>query len=310
LLELRNKLVQFTGLFARFIATKIAAFTQAETAMSLKPLFTRLSVGLGLFAAATAALAQPLSLEVYNPGEQAVFPVSSTLISGEKEVILVDAQFSTREAQALVERIQASGKTLTRIFISHGDPDFYFGLDTLTHAYPDAKVLATPATIAYIEKSRAPKLAYWGPILKDRAPARTLVPEPLQGDHLLLEGQRIELVGHDPQHTSLWIPSLKAVVGGVLTSANIHLWVADAQTPAARQAWLPRPTGAEPRRPALHPRLPADPGARAGQGRGQPGADRVDAGALPRPARRQQPGAQRQGAQGGNAVALSPMPFT
>jgi glyoxylase-like metal-dependent hydrolase (beta-lactamase superfamily II) len=206
--------------------------------MSLKPLFTRLSVGLGLFAAATAALAQPLSLEVYNPGEQAVFPVSSTLISGEKEVILVDAQFSTREAQALVERIQASGKTLTRIFISHGDPDFYFGLDTLTHAYPDAKVLATPATIAYIEKSRAPKLAYWGPILKDRAPARTLVPEPLQGDHLLLEGQRIELVGHDPQHTSLWIPSLKAVVGGVLTSANIHLWVADAQTPAARQAWL------------------------------------------------------------------------
>jgi glyoxylase-like metal-dependent hydrolase (beta-lactamase superfamily II) len=206
--------------------------------MSLKPLFTRLSAGLGLFAAATAALAQPLSLEVYNPGKQAVFPVSSTLISGEKEVILVDAQFSTREAQALVERIQASGKTLTRIFISHGDPDFYFGLDTLTRAYPDAKVLATPATIAYIEKSRAPKLAYWGPILKDRAPARTLVPEPLQGDHLLLEGQRIELVGHDPQHTSLWIPSLKAVVGGVLTSANIHLWVADAQTPAARQAWL------------------------------------------------------------------------
>ena len=81
------------------------------------------------------ALAQPLSLEVYNPGEHAVFPVSSSLITGEREAILVDAQFSTREAQALVERIQASGKTLTTIFISHGDPDFYFGLDTLTRAY-------------------------------------------------------------------------------------------------------------------------------------------------------------------------------
>lgn len=201
-------------------------------------LATRFIAGLGLLAAAGAALAQPLTLDTYNPRETAVFPVSSTLISGEKDAILVDAQFSNREAQALVERIRASGKRLTTIFISHGDPDFYFGLDVLTRAYPEAKVLATPATVAYIEKTRAPKLAYWGPILKDSAPARTLVPEALQGNQLELEGQRIDVVGHDLQHTSLWIPSIKAVVGGVLTSANIHLWVADAQSATARQNWL------------------------------------------------------------------------
>ncbi|RIA31559.1 glyoxylase-like metal-dependent hydrolase (beta-lactamase superfamily II) [Ectopseudomonas oleovorans] len=201
-------------------------------------LATRLIAGLGLLAAAGGALAQPLTLDTYNPRETAVFPVSSTLISGEKDAILVDAQFSNREAQALVERIRASGKRLTTIFISHGDPDYYFGLDVLTRAYPEAKVLATPATVAYIEKTRAPKLAYWGPILKDSAPARTLAPEALQGNQLELEGQRIDVVGHDPQHTSLWIPSIKAVVGGVLTSANIHLWVADAQSAEARQNWL------------------------------------------------------------------------
>jgi glyoxylase-like metal-dependent hydrolase (beta-lactamase superfamily II) len=191
-----------------------------------------------LLTLATTAIAQPLTLDVYNPGDKAIFPVTSTLISGERDAILVDAQFSTREAQELVERIQASGKNLTTIFISHGDPDFYFGLDTLTRAFPKAKVLATPQTIAYIEKSRAPKLAYWGPILKDTSPARTLVPEALQGDHLTLEGQTLQLIGHDPKHTSLWIPSIKAVVGGVLTYANIHPWIADAQTPAARQSWL------------------------------------------------------------------------
>lgn len=175
-----------------------------------------------LLTLATTAIAQPLTLDVYNPGDKAIFPVTSTLISGERDAILVDAQFSTREAQELVERIQASGKNLTTIFISHGDPDFYFGLDTLTRAFPKAKILATPQTIAYIEKSREPKLAYWGPILKDSAPARTVVPQALQGDHLSLEGQRIELIGHDPKHTSLWIPSIQAVVGGVLTYANIH----------------------------------------------------------------------------------------
>ncbi|MBU1285646.1 MAG: MBL fold metallo-hydrolase [Gammaproteobacteria bacterium] len=191
-----------------------------------------------LLTLATTAIAQPLTLDVYNPGDKAIFPVTSTLISGERDVILVDAQFSTREAFELVERIQASGKNLTTIFISHGDPDFYFGLDTLTRAFPKAKVLATPKTIAYIEKSREPKLAYWGPILKDSAPARTLVPQALQGDHLMLEGHTLQLIGHDPKHTSLWIPSIKAVVGGVLTYANIHPWIADAQTPQARQSWL------------------------------------------------------------------------
>lgn len=201
-------------------------------------LATRLIASIGLLAAAGSALAQPLTLDTYNPRENAVFPVSSTLITGAKDAILVDAQFSNTEAQALVERIRASGNRLTTIFISHGDPDYYFGLDVLTRAYPEAKVLATPATVAYIEKTRAPKLAYWEPILKDSAPARTLVPQALQGNLLELEGQRIEVVGHDPQHTSLWIPSIKAVVGGVLTSANIHLWVADAQSSEARQDWL------------------------------------------------------------------------
>ncbi|MBX9761842.1 MAG: MBL fold metallo-hydrolase [Pseudomonadaceae bacterium] len=206
--------------------------------MSILTHLRSLLASASLLTLATTAMAQPLTLDVYNPGDKALFAVTSTLISGERDVILVDAQFSTREAQELVERIQASGKNLTTIFISHGDPDFYFGLDTLTRAFPKAKVLATAETIAYIEKSRAPKLAYWGPILKDTAPARTVVPHALQGDHLMLEGQRLELVGHDPKHTSLWIPSIKAVVGGVLTYANIHPWIADAQTPQARQTWL------------------------------------------------------------------------
>jgi glyoxylase-like metal-dependent hydrolase (beta-lactamase superfamily II) len=206
--------------------------------MSILGYMRSLLTSASLLTLATTAIAQPLTLDVYNPGDKAIFPVTSTLISGERDAILVDAQFSTREAQELVERIQASGKNLTTIFISHGDPDFYFGLDTLARAFPKAKILATPQTIAYIEKSREPKLAYWGPILKDSAPARTLVPQVLQGDHLTLEGQTLQLIGHDPKHTSLWIPSIKAVVGGVLTYANIHPWIADAQTPQARQTWL------------------------------------------------------------------------
>jgi glyoxylase-like metal-dependent hydrolase (beta-lactamase superfamily II) len=65
----------------------------------------------------------------------------------------------------------ASGKHLTTIYISHGDPDYYFGLDTLTQAFPDAKVLASAATVAHIRKTMDAKLAYWGPQMGADKPA-------------------------------------------------------------------------------------------------------------------------------------------
>jgi glyoxylase-like metal-dependent hydrolase (beta-lactamase superfamily II) len=43
----------------------------------------------------------------------------------------------------LVEMIKKSGKKLTRIVITSGDPDFYFGLEPLVKAFPDVKVVAT-----------------------------------------------------------------------------------------------------------------------------------------------------------------------
>ena len=51
-----------------------------------------------------AVLAGPLSVTVYNPGEKAIFPVSSSLVAGDKEAILIDAQFDvldTRFAQPI-----------------------------------------------------------------------------------------------------------------------------------------------------------------------------------------------------------------
>ncbi|CQH45937.1 MBL fold metallo-hydrolase [Yersinia frederiksenii] len=197
---------------------------------------------MAIFAAAsTAHAATPLKMEVYNPGEKSVFPVSSEIISGKTEVALIDAQFQRNDAEALVKKIQQSGKKLTTIYISQADPDFYFGLDVITKAFPQAKVLATPQTIEEIEATKAGKLAYWGPILKENAPTQVIVPQPLQGKSFTIDGQSIEVEGLDglsPEKTFVWIPSLKAVVGGVMVSGNIHLWVADTQTPESRQHWL------------------------------------------------------------------------
>lgn len=194
-----------------------------------------------LTANATNAAAAPLHLEVYNPGEKGVFPVSSEIVTGAREAMLIDAQFARSDAEAIVQKLKASGKTLTTIYISHSDPDFYFGLDVIRTAFPQARIVATPQTVAAIRQSMQGKLAYWGPILKDNAPKSLVLPEPLAGDRLTLEGHDIEirgLNGPDAKRTYLWIPSLKTVAGGVVVFGGSHVWVADTQTTDSRRAWL------------------------------------------------------------------------
>jgi glyoxylase-like metal-dependent hydrolase (beta-lactamase superfamily II) len=205
---------------------------------------TLLAAGLASLAAVhtlpTSAAEAALQLEVYNPGDKAIFPVSSEIVSGRNEAVLIDAQFQRNDAEAVVQKIKASGKKLSTVYISHSDPDFYFGLDVIKAAFPDAKIVATPQTVAAIKASMDGKLSYWTPILKDNAPKALVLPEPLEGDTILLEGRKLVVKGlksASPARSYVWIPSLKTVAGGVPVFNNTHVWIADTQTPASRQAW-------------------------------------------------------------------------
>jgi glyoxylase-like metal-dependent hydrolase (beta-lactamase superfamily II) len=56
-----------------------------------------------------------------------------------------------------------------------------------------------------------------------------------------VDGQALELRGttgplaHRPY---VWVPSLRAIVGNVGVFGNLHVWTADTQKSAERQAWL------------------------------------------------------------------------
>jgi glyoxylase-like metal-dependent hydrolase (beta-lactamase superfamily II) len=202
--------------------------------MTIRSLLFPSMLALGVVAH-TGAGAAPLELEVFNKGKH--------------DAILVDAQFSRGEALKLVERIRASGKRLTTIYISHGDPDFYFGLDVVQAAFPEAKIVATPETVAAMHKKADAKVAYWGPILKDNAPQKIVYPSALEGKTLTLEGQTLTIGGVNPARSYVWIPSIKAVVGGVVLFNKLHVWMADTQSAESRKEWLATLDGIA----ALHP---------------------------------------------------------
>lgn len=203
----------------------------------VKSFIYRLLIAGASLVSVTSLAAEPLTLDTYNPGDAAIFPVSSTLVIGTSEVLLIDAQFQRNDARALVEKIRATGKPLTTVYISHSDPDFYFGLDVVQAAFPDARILATAETVAAIKAKRDGKLAHWGPILKDNAPQSLVLPEALTEPRLHIDGHVLEITGPEAQRSFVWIPALKTVVGGIPVMANIHVWVADTATADKRQQW-------------------------------------------------------------------------
>lgn len=185
-----------------------------------------------------AALAGPLTVTVYNPGEKAIFPVSSELVSGDKEAILIDAQFGVKDGKALVDLIKQSGKKLTTVYISGGDPDYYFGLEPIKAAFPEVKILASQHVVDHIKQTKDAKLAYWGPILAEQAPKQLIVPQVMTASQLTLEGKTIEIKTMNTPSAYLWVPSIKTALGGVPVYGNTHVWMADSQTKAARAQWV------------------------------------------------------------------------
>ncbi len=180
-----------------------------------------------------------LKFKVYCPGDSAIFKVNSTIVYGDKEAWLVDAQFQKSKARELADEIKALGKKLTLVFISYNDPDYYFGLEAIKEAFPEAKVVSTAQTAWLIRATKDEKLEVWKDKLGDDAPSKIIVPEAVK-ELPLLEGEKVEIRKNDddPAHCFLWIPSEKTVLGGVYLTENRHPWLADTHSIAAVDAWI------------------------------------------------------------------------
>ena len=189
----------------------------------------------------SAQAAQPLQLKVYNADGNS-FHVNSTLVTGEKEAMVIDAGFTRADALRIAANVLDSGKKLTTIYVSQADPDYYFGVETLKQFFPQAEVVTTPAVLAKIEAKLQGKLAFWGPKMGANAPQKPVLPKAIAGTTLTVDGQTVEIHGtsgalaHRPY---AWIPSAKAIVGALgVFGSNTHVWTADTQTAAERSAWV------------------------------------------------------------------------
>src|SRR5690242_14523028 len=108
------------------------------------------------------------------------------LISGQNEAILFDVFMLRDETAALAEKVKASGKKLTRIFISHAHPDHFMGTEVIVDHFPNVEVISTPATVADVKEDGPWMRELLQNKLGPKGPYGIVVPKPVSGKELTL----------------------------------------------------------------------------------------------------------------------------
>ena len=166
---------------------------------------------------------------------------TSVLVTGETEALVVDAAFTRADGHRIVAEVLDSGKRLTTVVITAGDPDFYFGAEVIADAFPEAVFLAPADVIEHIEHSYEGKLQAWAH-LGPNLPTRLVDMTPLTDD--LAHGRRHHDRGTPRQRPArrpawyLFEPASRSLFGGVLLFEGLHVWTADSATPELRAEWI------------------------------------------------------------------------
>jgi glyoxylase-like metal-dependent hydrolase (beta-lactamase superfamily II) len=200
-----------------------------------------LLLGAALVFATTSAAAEPKLTTTTFTSSPSGFLVNSTLVAGDRDAVLVDAQFSLADAHRLVGTILDSKKNLTTVYVTHFHPDHYFGLVVIKQAFPRAKFVALPGAVTEIKRTWKGKVKQWGALYGDLVPKQPVLPAALKGTTITLEGQALEIKGpaqgDSADNTYVWIPSTKTLIAGDLVYAGVHPWTAETN-PATRKAWI------------------------------------------------------------------------
>jgi glyoxylase-like metal-dependent hydrolase (beta-lactamase superfamily II) len=209
----------------------------ASSRFAVRAALAVLALGLATTARADDA---PLTLDTFVSSAD-TFYVTSTLILGKTEAVLVDAQLTRANAYRLVAKILDSKRTLKAVFVTHAHPDHVFGLEIIKQAFPGAKLYASPKVIAELRTMAAAKVKQWKPTFGVNLVDRPVFPTAYGQASYELEGQRIELISAEPGEsaaaTLVYVPSLKAVIAGDVVYSGVHPWLAETNADR-RQGWL------------------------------------------------------------------------
>lgn len=188
-----------------------------------------------------------LQLEVYTSSMRELAnggqfsPTTATILSGPSEALLIDTGYMESDVAEVSRRIEASGRTLTAICVTHAHADHYFGLERLLKRFPAARAVAAPSVVSQIIAGNEAAREQWRVTFSGAALDNTAIPEPLARGSLTVDGEDVRIIevgqGDVPHNTVVHIPSIHAVVCGDVIYHGINPFLA-ASGPDEWPSWI------------------------------------------------------------------------
>jgi glyoxylase-like metal-dependent hydrolase (beta-lactamase superfamily II) len=121
------------------------------------------------------------------------FHVNTQMIEGPTAVVIFDGQLLLPYAGEVASYVQALGKPVDRIILSHAHTDHWSGLQALTERFPDAPLFALDGVADQIRARGQGRLDSFRPIYGDRIATKVTIPT-----ETITEGvQRIDGITYD-----------------------------------------------------------------------------------------------------------------
>ena len=183
-------------------------------------------------------------------------PITSTLIMGRRDAVLIDPPLTTTQAAEVGDWIAASGSELRQIYITHGHGDHWFGAIPLLQRFPGVTVRATEGTAKLMEAQNDPQFRadFWDRVFPGQVPAGDLDVTLVDESGFELDG--VPLVPIEVGHTDtdattmLHVPEMSLLVAGDVVYNGVHLYLTESGGIAGIDEWLAALDTAETLKPA------------------------------------------------------------
>ena len=169
-------------------------------------------------------------------------PITSTLIFGENDAVLVDAMMTVAEAEALADWVALHNRNLATIYITHAHFDHFYGLSILLDRFPGARAIATPKTVKAMQVYLSPPVQRLARrMFPGQVSTKLVAPEPYERDTFTLGGHELRIIEQgrtdSPDTTSLHVPSIGLIIAGDVVYNQCRMYVGDT-TPESRKNWI------------------------------------------------------------------------
>jgi glyoxylase-like metal-dependent hydrolase (beta-lactamase superfamily II) len=171
-------------------------------------------------------------------------PISSTLIMGRRDAVLVDPPLTKAQASEVGDWIAASGCDLRQIYITHGHGDHWFGAIPLLQRFPGVTVRATEGTAKLMKAQNDPKFRadFWDLVFPEQLPAGTVDVSVVDEHGFELDGVALlpVEVGHTDTDatTMLHVPEIGLLVAGDVVYNGVHLYLTESGGITGIDEWL------------------------------------------------------------------------